>query len=296
MQQPIRPLEDLRREIDEIDDAIHDLIMRRAVLLSAIAAAKGKDAGSGAGSFLRPEREASVLRRLVARHHGVFPKAALVRLWREIISAPLSLQGTFSVAVFAPEDEPGYWDLARDHYGSHAAFVPHTTASQAIAALGDGGAAVGVLPAIREEDPDPWWHLLARENGKDQYIMVCLPMAPSSNARGERLQALVVGPVAPKPTGRDRSYVAFEAGEGVSRARLKDQLSKVGLDPTFFAAWKDPTSTRRLILVEVNDFVEREDERLRTFLDEMKGSIGRVFYLGGYALPFDEKELKDQVP
>lgn len=295
MQQANRPLEDLRREIDGIDDAIHDLIMRRAVLLSAIAAAKGKNAG-GAGSFLRPGREASVLRRLVARHHGAFPKAALVRLWREIISAPLSLQGTFSVAVFAPEDEPGYWDLARDHYGGHTTFVAHATASQVIAALGEGEAVVGVLPSIREEDPDPWWHLLARENGKDQYIMACLPMAPSSNARGDHLQALVVGPVTPELTGRDRSYVAFELGEEVSRARLKDQLNKVGLDSTFFSAWGNGAAARRLILAELSGFIERQDARIRSFLEAMKGAVSGVFYLGGYAVPFAEAELKDQLP
>ena len=34
-------LEDLRREIDEIDTAIHDLLMRRSALVDKVAQAKG---------------------------------------------------------------------------------------------------------------------------------------------------------------------------------------------------------------------------------------------------------------
>jgi chorismate mutase/prephenate dehydratase len=292
MQHPTRPLEDLRREIDEIDDAMHDLVMRRAALLSDVAAAKAMPLRNAPGSFLRPGREAIVLRRLVARHRGGFPKPALVRLWREIIAAPLSLQGSFSVAVFAPKEEPGYWDLARDHYGSTTFFAGHSSASQVIAALSDGVAVVGVLPAIQDQDPDPWWRLLAREDGNTQHVMARLPLAHSANARGERLEALVVGPVAPEPTGRDHSYVALEVAEEVSRARLKGQLSAAELEPMFFAGWTDASKTRRLILVGVRDFVAPDDARVARFLEEMAGQVSRVFHLGGYAVPFSAKELK----
>lgn len=291
MQQPLRSLEDLRREIDEIDDAIDDLIMRRTALLGEIAAAKGAVRPAAPGAFLRPGREAIVLERLVARHRGPFPKPALVRLWREIISAPLAVQGAFSVAVFAPKDQPGYWDLARDHYGCHTAFVPHTTPGQVIGALAEGGAVVGVLPAIQDDETDPWWRLLAREDTAVPCVIARLPMAPSGNARGERLEALVVGPVAPEPTGRDRSYIALETPEELSRARLKSQLNKIGLEPCFFASWAEPANGRRLILVEVRGFVAKDDARLAKFKDAMARQVRRVFYLGGYALPFSAEEL-----
>src|SRR3546814_7390778 len=62
-------LDDLRRQIDYIDDAIHDLLMRRPDLGRQI----GRATGQG-GVFIRPGREARVLRRLVARHTGPFPK------------------------------------------------------------------------------------------------------------------------------------------------------------------------------------------------------------------------------
>ena len=81
------PLSELRRQIDEIDTALHDLIMRRTEVVQKIAAVKG----SNGGAFHLPGREAEVMRRLVRRHQGAFPKAALVRIWRELISALIRL-------------------------------------------------------------------------------------------------------------------------------------------------------------------------------------------------------------
>ena len=53
---------------------------------------------------IRPSREAEMMYRLTARHHGNFPKRELCRIWREIIVATLSFEGPFSVAVMEVDD------------------------------------------------------------------------------------------------------------------------------------------------------------------------------------------------
>ncbi|HYB08529.1 MAG TPA: chorismate mutase [Alphaproteobacteria bacterium] len=287
----MRSLEDLRREIDEIDDAIHDLIMRRAALLGDIAAAKGAAANGPSGTYLRPAREALVLRRLIERHRGQFPKPALVRLWRELISAPLSLQGAFTAAVYAPDEASGYWDLARDHYGSHTAFVRHHAVGQVIAALGDGSAVVGILPAIQAEDADPWWQHLIRDDDKGPRIAARLPFAGAGNARDGQAEALVVGAIVPEPTGRDRSYIAVEIGGELSRTKLRGGLKRSGLEPRLFASWQPSGEQRRLHLVEIDDFIAPNDARIADFSTSMAGMVDRVYFLGSYALPFSDKEL-----
>ncbi|WP_042704124.1 chorismate mutase, partial [Azospirillum sp. B506] len=127
------PLDDLRREIDQIDDAIHDLLMRRAAVVERIGAAKGNGAAEAGAQpvFLRPAREATILRRLMARHAGTFPAQVVVRIWREMITAFTRMQGPFAVAVYAPEDRRGFWDVARDHFGG---FVPMTAVNTPAAA------------------------------------------------------------------------------------------------------------------------------------------------------------------
>ena len=61
-----------------MDDAILDLILRRAAMVEQVTAAKS-EAGT-LGRYLRPGREAVILRRIVDRNAGVFPPAALVRV------------------------------------------------------------------------------------------------------------------------------------------------------------------------------------------------------------------------
>ena len=103
----------LRQEIDTIDAELHALLVRRAAVSEKVRGIKSDDSLK-----LRPGREANILRALIARHSGSFPKAQLIRIWREILTASLAMQGPFSVAVYATETAHSLWDLARDHFGS----------------------------------------------------------------------------------------------------------------------------------------------------------------------------------
>ena len=73
----------LRAEIDALDDAMHDLLMRRAAVVARMARSGIK---SATGSF-RPGREALIMRRLIGRHRGPLPAAAVLRVWREVIAS-----------------------------------------------------------------------------------------------------------------------------------------------------------------------------------------------------------------
>lgn len=79
-------LDDIRREIDGIDDAIFDLLIRRFEAMARVRAKKSGD-GSIATSPFRPAREAAMLRRLLTRNGRRLPPELLVRLWRVILSA-----------------------------------------------------------------------------------------------------------------------------------------------------------------------------------------------------------------
>ena len=77
MTAPSKAIDKLRRSIDVIDDEMHDLLMRRVKIVEKIGALK--DSAPGA-LFIRPEREAKILRRLVSRHKGSFPAAVVARM------------------------------------------------------------------------------------------------------------------------------------------------------------------------------------------------------------------------
>ena len=139
-----------RAEIDAIDDALHDLLMRRASLSAALAA-QGMKAG---GASFRPGREAMILRRLLGRHAGPLPRGAVVRLWREMIASSLRQQSDFAVAVLA-----GAEMLARGHFGLDTPLRAHATPALALAALAAGEATVAVLPSPADGEAleVAWW-------------------------------------------------------------------------------------------------------------------------------------------
>src|SRR6059036_2319480 len=101
-------LEQLRRRIDEIDDRLQDLLIERIEIVSRVAAHKREANGVAAH---QPAREAEIIRRLVARNHGALPRATLVRMWRELLAATVRLQSAVQVAVYAPPEAQGFWDL-----------------------------------------------------------------------------------------------------------------------------------------------------------------------------------------
>ncbi|WP_448206140.1 chorismate mutase [Azospirillum sp. sgz302134] len=292
MPAPKSPLDDLRREIDHIDDAIHDLLMRRAAVVERVGIVKGQiDAQNGvpAGTqpiFLRPAREAVILRRLMARHAGSFPAQAIVRMWREMITALTRIQGPFAVAVYAPEDRRGFWDVARDHFGSVVPMSAVNTPVAAIRAVSEGNATVGVVPYPAEDDADPWWRFLLSSDARTLRVVARLPFGGRGNARGEDRDALAVALVPHEPTGDDRSLLGIELGGDLSRGRLKDHLETCGLPPTGFCTWhaKDPSGPS-VHLVEIADFVDSTDPRLSAFAERLGEIPVRVTIVGGYAVP-----------
>jgi chorismate mutase len=275
-------LDDLRRQIDAIDDQVHDLLMRRTEIVEAIAAQK-KDGNVPA---LRPGREAIILRRLAGRHAGRFPRPALVRMWREMLSATVGMQTKFAVAVYAPEDAAGYWDLARDHFGSHTPMTAYNSIGQVIRAVTDGQASVGILPMPQEDDPDPWWRFFVASDDSAPHVLARLPFAGRGNMRSDGGDALAVGSGTLEPTGDDCSLIVIETRGEISRARIFSGLAAAHLTCTFFAAFK-PARDSILNLVELTDFVLPDDPRLVQFAGHISATatVDRIVSLGSYAAP-----------
>src|SRR5271154_5585896 len=93
---PQTTLAQLRAEIDVIDERLHDLLMERASVIERVA----RDAGK-TGAKIRPGREASMLRRLLARHRGSLPPQTILRIWRELFAGALIIEGAQTIAVCA---------------------------------------------------------------------------------------------------------------------------------------------------------------------------------------------------
>ncbi len=281
---PPADLAALRAEIDRIDDAMHDLLMRRTEAVVGIRDVK-RAAG---GPVLRPAREAEVLRRLVSRHTGPFPRHALVRIWREIMAGQVRVQGPFSLAVYAPPAGPGLASLAADHFGSTTPARRFETVRGVIRAVTVGEAQVGVLPPP-EDDGDPWWPALAGTEPETPRIVARLPFAPPPGPPGR--QAIAIAACDQEPSGADRSFLVIEAANHASRRTLGAALAAIGLDCATLVPRLAPSAEDALFLAEIAGFVGRDDARLAALAAANPQMVRRAVAVGGYALPFAPAEL-----
>ncbi len=288
------PLDALRREIDAIDGRLHDLIMRRTEVVERVREQKKNDKIK-----IRPAREAEIVNRLVARHRGPFPKRELIRIWRELIVATLSFEGPFSVAVWAPEDDPGFHDLARDQYGSFTPMTDHAATRRIVEMVATGKATLGVLPLPDQTDPDPWWPRLATADDGAPKVIARLPVIGPGNGPTGMLEALVICPVAPQPSGRDHSYLSIETEEAIGRDFLTTALAAAGLPVRFIGVRDGADSPAHeggheggLYLAEVEGFVADEGPVMEALSEALTVTVSRVIALGTFARPFSAEELE----
>jgi chorismate mutase len=273
-------LEKLRLEIDAIDTDLHGLIRRRAALVGQISAAKPPG-----GLAMRPGREAMVLRRRLAQHDGTFPAAAVYRMWREMMSAFTLMQTPgLRVAVCRPADQPGYWDVARDHFGCQVPLVAYESPAQVLAEVRSNAVTIGVVPAPIEADTAPWWPLLASGEPTLPNVVARLPFLAMPNARARDISAVVLARTEPEESGDDRSMISIESKSGLSRNRIAGAVAKAGL-PAFVSALDQVVRGVHHYLIELPGVIADGDKRLRQLEAALELEAGRVASIGAYATP-----------
>jgi len=200
------------------------------------------------------------------------------------------------VAVSALEEMPDYWDLARDHYGSHTPMIAFHSVGEVLRALAEGRATVGVVPMPAEGEREPWWPLLAIGGGAAPKVIARLPFGGRGNARGDGgFDALVIGHGEVDSTGDDRTLIALETVGDLSRARLIGAFKAAGLEVTLFAA-HEPGGGTAWHLVEIDDQVGRGDARLARAAQALGDKLGPVRSLGSYAKPLSADALAARGP
>ncbi len=134
-------LKKLRKEIDQIDEEILNLLNRRAEVVLKIAGEKRKNNQR----FYVPHREHEILQRLTKLNKGPFPNDALRIIFREIISASLSLEEPLKVACLGPLATFTHLAAIR-HFGSFAKIIPVDSIKDVFESVLDKSADYGVVP------------------------------------------------------------------------------------------------------------------------------------------------------
>jgi chorismate mutase/prephenate dehydratase len=136
-------LSDYRKEIDRIDDEILRLLNERSKNVIEIGRLKkAKDADA---NLHTPGREAAIVERLTRQNTGPFPSEAIRSVYREIMSASLSLEGPQKVAYLGPRATFTHM-ACMQKFGSSAQYVPVNSIKDVFSEVERGRANFGVVP------------------------------------------------------------------------------------------------------------------------------------------------------
>ena len=136
-------LQDLRQQIDSIDEQIVRLLNDRADVSLQVGKQKAEDKSA---RYFAPERERDMIGRLLVLHAGgPLPKDALLAIYREIISASIALQKPMTVAYWGPSGT--FTEMAAvSRFGSSAGYYACAGIADVFGEVERGRADYGVVP------------------------------------------------------------------------------------------------------------------------------------------------------
>ena len=279
---PEPSLERLRLRIDEIDDEIHNLLLLRTDLVKQIGVLKQS---RNMGRLpLRPSREATIIRRLVARHKGPFPINALFHIWRELLSGQSMVQSPFSVALCQDNTDSTCRNIVRDHFGASIKLLPLTSPHQVVKAVSEDTAPIGVLSVPSKAIEDPWWAILANPGNTLVHVISRVPVLKHKSDQPTDEDALMIGKVSPEPSGDDISVLAVKLRKNVNPTKKPRSLYINDVKVRFLA-----TSLNRnqddgeLHLVSIDGFVRQDETILRDLVLSEESPVTEISVVGAYA-------------
>jgi len=189
----------VRLEIDRVDKALLNLIAERLELSKAVRRAK-------AGIRVwRPSREDSHVRELAAATRDT-PGPLVSRIWAELMSASLAMQGPMKLHVALDGDAMSSLTLVRDRFGASIPTYTYPTASSALAATYADDEGVAVLPA--PGGMQNWWTALGTEGAMpDMHILAGLPRT----GQQDWPRAVAVATADIQPSGNDETLILSKA-------------------------------------------------------------------------------------
>src|SRR6185312_846159 len=138
-----KDMPEYRKEIDRIDDQIIRLLNERSK--SVIEIGKLKKEKNANANLHTAGREAEIIERLTKLNTGPFPHEAIRSVYREIMSASLSLESPQKVAYLGPRATFTHM-ACMQKFGSSAQYVPVNSIKDVFSEVERGRANFGVVP------------------------------------------------------------------------------------------------------------------------------------------------------
>ncbi|WP_258103021.1 prephenate dehydratase [Marinoscillum sp. MHG1-6] len=141
-------LEELRKEIDQLDDELINLLNKRMEVVKKVGSFK-RDSNT---AIYRPEREKAIIDRLEANSiGGLLNRAAIEAIFLEIFAVSRNYELPERVAYLGPEGSFTH-QAAESRYGAMSDYIPLDSISSVFEAVKTSRARFGVIPIENNQE------------------------------------------------------------------------------------------------------------------------------------------------
>lgn len=228
-------LDQIRKEIDAIDDRMLHLLERRFEAVARVRVAKSQNGGNAA-SPIRPAREAAIMRRLLGGPQSPVPAELTVRLWRAIITAAAQSQAAIAMHVSKRLNASIALRLRiRDYFGT----MPVEEWRDEAQTLMQVNAGAGDLCAVETEAP--WVDAFVQGKAGSAQIIAVLPFLRDE----PQPKILIFGHARAEPTGNDETIIVSDGNLPRDFApaplwQIKSGIRRVSCLPGFLSEHEGP--------------------------------------------------------
>lgn len=263
-------LEELRKEIDSIDNQIVTLINDRCKVAARVGEWKKKQSHA----IYVPEREKQLFERLHAINKGPISSSALKSIYREIISGAIALEKPLNISCYDSCEKSA--NAARETFGDAAKYTKISSIDDLLKTIRSGKCDYGVIPL--ENASGKFSETILSELIKHEEIKICAERIGTMNSTDGRY--FIVGLQETTPTLEDRTAIAIELSNASPDwlEKIKPLLENIEI---FTAIEIDKTTTgKQTIFIEFAG--HPADEKTGTLLDTISETIGKIQMQDGF--------------
>lgn len=140
-------LEEIRIDIDKVDDQLLKLLNQRMELVHKV----GELKRATKAKIYRPEREKSILDRLATQNNGPLNKEAIDAIFLEIFAAARNIELPEKIAYLGPEGSFTH-QAAESRFGAMSEYMTLPTIRSVFEAVDTGRAKFGVIPIENNQE------------------------------------------------------------------------------------------------------------------------------------------------
>ncbi len=140
----------LRKQIDKIDIQILDLLKKR----SKIAVSIGKEKKSN--NLFRPERQASILKKILKKNNNNIKPSHVLSLWRTIFLSQIDIQGGIKI-IISNNIFKSYIKTVYDYFSHDIEIIIMNNTSKALEKVYNENNTLAIMPYPRNNLVAKWW-------------------------------------------------------------------------------------------------------------------------------------------